>query len=241
MSPIVSHHPVRPPSAVVLALLGAAWLLAPLGCTVGEGTGAAKGKLYLKNCSGTAKAPTGDLGSLLVPADFDLNPNFFVGEPIEDIKPMGSDNRLVIRMQDAGKRVGRYLIMQLVVNIVYAIPIAIGLWVLGIPNALLWGLLALALRFVPYIGPAIGALLPLFGRCRARKASFGRRHQRRFRSARHGQRCAWRTFSSAGRSPQSRFETPRSTPSGPSKTDPGPGNGRNSLAAPPCLRFQRRR
>jgi hypothetical protein len=52
--------------------------------------------------------------------------------------------------------------MQLVVNIVYAIPIAIGLWILGIPNALLWGLLALALRFVPYIGPIIGMLLPLF-------------------------------------------------------------------------------
>ncbi len=41
-------------------------------------------------------------------------------------------------------------------------PIAIGLWILSIPNALLWGVLALALRFVPYIGPVIGALLPLF-------------------------------------------------------------------------------
>ncbi|TKB05499.1 MAG: AI-2E family transporter, partial [Mesorhizobium sp.] len=62
----------------------------------------------------------------------------------------------------AGKRVGRYLLMQLVVNIVYAVPIAIGLWLLGIPNPLLWGLLALALRFVPYIGPVIATLLPLF-------------------------------------------------------------------------------
>ncbi|QPC95174.1 AI-2E family transporter [Mesorhizobium sp. INR15] len=74
----------------------------------------------------------------------------------------GDLHRTTQALQDAGKRVGRYLIMQLVVNTVYAIPIAIGLWVLGIPNALLWGLLALALRFVPYIGPVIGALLPLF-------------------------------------------------------------------------------
>ena len=71
-------------------------------------------------------------------------------------------NRTTAALEDAGKRVGRYLLMQLVVNTLYAIPITIGLWVLGIPNALLWGLLAMVLRFVPYIGPAIGMLLPLF-------------------------------------------------------------------------------
>ena len=89
---------------ICAAGLGAALLLAPLGCTVGEGRGAAKGKLYLKNCEGTAKVPTKDLGTPTMLANFDLNPNFFVGEPIEDIKPMGSDNRLVIRLLDAGKR-----------------------------------------------------------------------------------------------------------------------------------------
>ncbi len=64
-------------------------------------------------------------------------------------------------LRDAGTRVGRYLLMQLVINTTYAIPIAAGLWLLGIPNALLWGLLTLVLRFVPYIGPAIGMLLPM--------------------------------------------------------------------------------
>lgn len=70
-------------------------------------------------------------------------------------------HRTTEALQDAGKRVGRYLLMQLVVNTTYAIPITIGLWLIGIPNALLWGLLALVLRFVPYIGPAIAMLLPL--------------------------------------------------------------------------------
>ncbi|MGV2979742.1 AI-2E family transporter [Camelimonas sp. ID_303_24] len=65
-------------------------------------------------------------------------------------------------LQDAGARVGHYLLMQLVVNALYAIPIALGLWLLGIPNAMLWGLLTLALRFAPYIGPAIGMMIPLF-------------------------------------------------------------------------------
>ena len=73
----------------------------------------------------------------------------------------GDLHRTTAALQDAGRRVGQYLLMQLVVNVVYAIPITIGLWLLGIPNALLWGVLALVLRFVPYIGPAIGMLLPM--------------------------------------------------------------------------------
>jgi predicted PurR-regulated permease PerM len=74
----------------------------------------------------------------------------------------GDLHRTTEALQDAGKRVGQYLLMQLVVNVAYAIPITIGLWLLGIPNAPLWGLLTLVLRFVPYIGPAIGMILPLF-------------------------------------------------------------------------------
>jgi predicted PurR-regulated permease PerM len=74
----------------------------------------------------------------------------------------GDVHRTTEALQEAGKRVGHYLLMQLVVNTLYAVPIAAGLWLLGIPNALLWGLLTLVLRFVPYIGPAIGMLMPLF-------------------------------------------------------------------------------
>ncbi|MCA1440391.1 AI-2E family transporter [Ensifer sp. IC4062] len=74
----------------------------------------------------------------------------------------GDLHRTTQALQDAGSRVGQYLLMQLVVNITYGIPLAAGLWVLGIPNAVLWGMLAIVLRFVPYIGPIIAALVPLF-------------------------------------------------------------------------------
>ena len=75
---------------------------------------------------------------------------------------LGDLHRTTAALQDAGSRVGKYLLMQLVVNALYAVPITIGLWFLGIPNAILWGLLTLVLRFVPYIGPVIGMILPLF-------------------------------------------------------------------------------
>jgi predicted PurR-regulated permease PerM len=70
-------------------------------------------------------------------------------------------HRTTEALQDAGKRVGQYLLMQLIVNVTYAIPIGIGLWIIGVPNPLLWALLALVLRFVPYIGPIIAAVFPL--------------------------------------------------------------------------------
>lgn len=64
-------------------------------------------------------------------------------------------------MDDAGRRVSRYLLMQLVVNVTYGIPVAIGLYFIGVPNAILWGGLAAVLRFIPYIGPWIGASIPI--------------------------------------------------------------------------------
>ncbi|WP_151717773.1 AI-2E family transporter [Gemmobacter serpentinus] len=65
-------------------------------------------------------------------------------------------------LEDAGSRVTNYLLIQLLVNVIYAIPIGLGLWLIGVPNALLWGLLTLVLRFVPYIGSVLSAAFPLF-------------------------------------------------------------------------------
>ena len=64
-------------------------------------------------------------------------------------------------MDDAGARVTRYLLMQLVVNVTYGIAVAIGLYFIGVPNAVLWGACATVLRFIPYVGPWIGAGIPI--------------------------------------------------------------------------------
>ena len=71
-------------------------------------------------------------------------------------------------LDDAARRVGRYLLMQLVVNTTYAIPIGIGLWLIGIPNPVLW---ATALRD--------DALRPLYRPDRRGVLSAGARHRRR--------------------------------------------------------------
>ncbi|PTX94211.1 AI-2E family transporter [Opitutus sp. ER46] len=64
-------------------------------------------------------------------------------------------------LDDAATRVSRYLGMQLVVNATYGIPVGIGLYFIGIPNALLWGILATLLRFIPFLGPWIAASFPI--------------------------------------------------------------------------------
>nr|WP_269468619.1 AI-2E family transporter [Alteromonas sp. ASW11-130] len=73
----------------------------------------------------------------------------------------GSLNVATEAIDDAAKRISRYLLMQLLVNASYGIPIGIGLYLIGIPNAFLWGLLAILLRFIPYLGPWIAAVFPL--------------------------------------------------------------------------------
>jgi predicted PurR-regulated permease PerM len=64
-------------------------------------------------------------------------------------------------INDAAARVSRYLLMQLVVNLTYGIPVGIALYFIGVPNAVLWGLLTAVLRFIPYLGPFLAALFPV--------------------------------------------------------------------------------
>lgn len=63
-------------------------------------------------------------------------------------------------LEEAGCRLSRYLLMQLTVNICYGTTVGLGLWLLGIPNPLLWGMMAGMLRYVPYAGPGIAASMP---------------------------------------------------------------------------------
>jgi predicted PurR-regulated permease PerM len=63
-------------------------------------------------------------------------------------------------MGEASYRVSRYLAMQLVVNACFGIPFGFALWLIGVPNAALWGLLATLLRFIPYAGVWIAVSMP---------------------------------------------------------------------------------
>jgi predicted PurR-regulated permease PerM len=73
----------------------------------------------------------------------------------------GDLHRTTEAMNDAAQRISRYLLSQLVVNISCGLPIGIGLTVIGIPNAALWAIMTVLLRFIPYLGIVIAAAFPL--------------------------------------------------------------------------------
>jgi predicted PurR-regulated permease PerM len=73
----------------------------------------------------------------------------------------GDLHRTTEAMDDAAQRISRYLRSQLIVNACCGLPIGIGLSLIGIPNAALWGIMTLVLRFVPYLGITIAAAFPL--------------------------------------------------------------------------------
>jgi len=62
---------------------------------------------------------------------------------------------------EAGSRVSRQLLMQSLASLVYGVVAGVGLYLLGVPYPLVWGALGAALRYIPYVGPVIGAAAPI--------------------------------------------------------------------------------
>jgi predicted PurR-regulated permease PerM len=79
------------------------------------------------------------------------------------IRLVGSDDlhRTTLAMDDGGHRLSKFFLFQLGLNTGFGIAVGIGLFVIGVPNPILWGILSALLRFVPYVGSAIAALLPM--------------------------------------------------------------------------------
>jgi predicted PurR-regulated permease PerM len=79
------------------------------------------------------------------------------------IRLFGSSDlhRTTLAIDDAGNRLSRYFLTQLCINAGFGVVIGCGLAFIGLPSPLLWGVLAMLLRFVPYIGSTISAVLPV--------------------------------------------------------------------------------
>jgi predicted PurR-regulated permease PerM len=69
--------------------------------------------------------------------------------------------RTTAALDEAGERLSRLFLTQLGFNAIFGLVIGIGLALIGVPSAPLWGMMAAILRFVPYIGAPISAIFPL--------------------------------------------------------------------------------
>jgi predicted PurR-regulated permease PerM len=69
--------------------------------------------------------------------------------------------RATAAMNDAATRLSKYFLRQVLINSAYGVFIALGLWLIGVPSPIVWGILAMLMRFVPYVGSFIAAAFPL--------------------------------------------------------------------------------
>src|SRR5674476_240350 len=69
-------------------------------------------------------------------------------------------NVMTQALNDATSRVSKYLLLQLLVNVGFGVLCGTGLFLIGVPYAVLWGAVAAILRIVPYIGAPVAASLP---------------------------------------------------------------------------------
>ena len=79
------------------------------------------------------------------------------------IRLLGSRDlhRTTTAMDEAAARLSRYFLTQLALNAAFGLAVAAGLYFIGVPSPILWGILAGLMRFVPYIGVFIAAIPPI--------------------------------------------------------------------------------
>ena len=79
------------------------------------------------------------------------------------IRLFGSNDlhRTTLAIDDATQRLTRYFLTQAAINASFGLLIGVGLFLIGLPSPVLWGLLAALLRFVPYVGSITAAVLPI--------------------------------------------------------------------------------
>jgi predicted PurR-regulated permease PerM/GAF domain-containing protein len=73
----------------------------------------------------------------------------------------GGYSTTTLAMGDASQRVGRYLLLQLGINVGYGVLFGVGLLIIGVPGAILWGLMIMLFRYIPFIGGLLVASLPI--------------------------------------------------------------------------------
>jgi predicted PurR-regulated permease PerM len=121
------------------------------------------------NTAGTVLGPLATAGLVSVFALFMLIHREDLRDRIISVVSHGNYVTPTEALDEAANRISRYLVAQTIINTSYGFIMTVGLMVIGatmteggtFPNAVLWGVLATCLRFVPYAGPTVAAIFPL--------------------------------------------------------------------------------
>lgn len=119
--------------------------------------------------AGTVLGPLGTAGLVSVFSLFMLIHREDLRDRIIAVVSYGNYVTTTEAFDEVARRISRYLVAQTVINVSYGFVLTVGLIIIGgtmttegsFPNALLWGVLAACLRYIPYIGPTASAAFPL--------------------------------------------------------------------------------
>ncbi len=115
----------------------------------------------LENTIGALFAPLATAAIVVILAIFMLLNREDLRDRMIRLIGEGQLNVTTQALNEAAGRVSKYLLMQTLINGSYGVLLCVGLSIIGIPTPLLWGLLAGLLRFIPYVGPWMGASMPV--------------------------------------------------------------------------------
>lgn len=121
----------------------------------------ASGWAELRDWGTPVLAPLGRAGMVLIFTVFMLLKREDLRNRLLRLAGIGQLNLMTQALDDASRRVSRYLLMQFLVNASFGTLFGFGLYCIGVPNPALWGVFAGMLRYVPYVGTLVAATLPL--------------------------------------------------------------------------------
>jgi predicted PurR-regulated permease PerM len=116
--------------------------------------------LLLQQVAGPLLQPLATAGIVVVFVIFFLLQREDLRDRFIRLAGAGDLRRTTVALDDAASRLSRYLLTQTAINTSFGVLVGTGLWLIGVPYPVLWGILGTLLRFVPYIGPVIAAVLP---------------------------------------------------------------------------------
>jgi predicted PurR-regulated permease PerM len=119
------------------------------------------GFALLMGQAGFVLGPLGTLGIVLLIAMFVLIQRGDLRDRIVHLIGQGHVNVTTQALDEITARVSKFLVMTTILNAIHGAFVGIGLLILDVPNALVWGLAAIVLRFIPYLGPVVAAALPI--------------------------------------------------------------------------------
>lgn len=120
----------------------------------------ANGIQYLGQMLSPLLKPLGTAGMVLIFTVFILIAQEDLRDRFLRLAGVGQLHAMTLALDDAAQRISRYLSMQLLVNACYGLCFGVGVFFIGIPNALLWGVIAGLFRIVPYVGGLAATAFP---------------------------------------------------------------------------------